>query len=153
MNPETIGQTYRQLGSQGANPLKIVVMLYDVLLDDLRRAIEALHACDIEKRTGEIQHALRVLEQLQGSLDMERGGEPANNLEHLYSAVRAKLLEAHWKSSEELLCRQIDLLRPVREAWEEARIQQLNLEPRRTDQFAPAMPPPEMYGAGSEWRA
>jgi flagellar secretion chaperone FliS len=149
MNPQNIGETYRQLGAQGADPLEIVVMLYDVLLDDLRRAIEALHAHDIEKRTAEIQHGLRVLEQLQGSLNMEQGGDPAQNLDKLYAMVRAKLIEAHWKSSEELLRRQIDLLRPVRDAWQEARLQQ---RPAAKQETAPEMPPPSLDAPALEWR-
>ena len=136
MTTQEIGQTYRELGAQGADPLEMVVMLYNVLLDDLRRAIEALHAHDVEKRTMEIQHAMRILEQLQGSLDMERGGEPAQNLDLLYAMIRAKLIEAHWKSSEELLSHQINILTPIREAWEQVR-RLPRLEPQ-----LPAMPPP-----------
>ncbi len=136
-----IGQTYRETGAQGASPLDLVVMLYDVLLDDLRRAIAALHAHDVETRAEEIKHAMRVLEQLQGALDMERGGEVAQNLDHLYSLVRAKLIEAHWKSSEELLERQISLLEPVRDAWRSARDQSI------------APPPPRPADApAAEWR-
>jgi len=150
MNSQDIGQTYRELGAQGAEPLELVVMLYDVLLDDLRRAIEALHAHDVEKRAFEIQHALRVLEQLQGALDTNNGGEPAQNLDRLYAMVRAKLIEAHWKSSEELLRRQIDLLQPIRDAWQEARGQQRPA----TEGFshAPTMPLSDQAPSGMEWR-
>lgn len=150
MIQQEIGQTYREVGAQGAEPLELVSMLYDVLLDDLRRAIEALHACDIEKRTFEIQHALRVLEQLQGSLDMDKGGDPAQNLDRLYSMVRAKLIEAHWKSSEELLLRQIALLQPVRDAWLEVREKQHREE---EEAALPSMPPPGQASDGLEWRA
>lgn len=148
MNSQDIGETYRQTGAQGAGPLEMVVLLYDVLLDDLRRAVEALRAHDIEKRTAEIQHALRVLEQLQGSLDLDRGGDPAHNLDRLYAAVRGKLIEAHWKASEDLLQRQINLLLPVRDAWHEARLRQM---PRR-EASLPDMPPPGADTPPMEWR-
>ncbi len=149
MNSQDIAQTYRETGAQGADSLELVAMLYDVLLDDLRRAIEALRACDIEKRTAEMQHAHRILEQLQGSLDLERGGEPARNLDRLYSLIRVKLLEAHWKSSEELLRRQIELLVPLRDAWKEARARRN--APAETP-AVPNMPPPESAGIPEEWR-
>lgn len=149
MNSQQIAQTYREVGAQGADPLELVVMLYDVLLDDLRRAIEALHAHDVEKRTFEVQHALRIVEQLQGSLDMNRGGEPARNLDQLYSMVRAKLLEAHWKSSEDLLRRQLDILKPIREAWQEARSQQ---QRPPNESSSPSMPSPEIGQSAMEWR-
>lgn len=150
MIQQEIGQTYREVGAQGAEPLELVSMLYDVLLDDLRRAIEALHACDVEKRTFEIQHALRVLEQLQGCLDMEKGGESSRNLDRLYSMVRAKLIEAHWKSSEELLRRQIELLQPVRDAWQQVHEQQRRVH---EDATQPSLPSPGQASASLEWRA
>lgn len=139
---QDIGQTYRETGARGAAPLSVVVMLYDVLLDDLRRAIAALQARDIETRAKEIQHAMQVLEQLQGSLDMERGGDTARNLDDLYSLVRGKLIEAHWKSSEELLSKQIELMIPVRDAWKKICDDQ--------GDGVPIAQPPAMQG---EWRA
>ncbi len=120
MTYQEIGSTYRETGAAGAGQLETVAMLYDVLLDDLRRAVAAVRSHDIEARTFELQHSLRILEQLQGSLDMEHGGEPASNLDQLYSIVRGKILEAQWKGSEETLRSQIQLLEPVRDAWKEA---------------------------------
>jgi flagellar protein FliS len=154
MNRQEIGQTYRELGTQGAAPLELVIMLYDVLLDDLGRAIEALHARDVEKRTSELQHALRVLEQLQGSLDMDRGGEPARNLDHLYSMVRAKLIEAQWKASEDILRHQMELLAPVRDAWRVA-VKQQQLAAGQAMSPLPAVRSMESDNAYCEmdWRA
>ena len=148
MNSEEIGQTYREIGTQGAGKLELVVMLYDVLLDDLRRATEALRSHDIERRTAEIQHAMRILEQLQGSLDMTQG-EPARNLDRLYAIVRGKLLEAHWKSSEDILRAQVELLQPVRDAWQQAR--EIEARTREPEQ-SPALPPPGATEPPLEWR-
>lgn len=120
MTHEEIGSTYCETGSVGASPLELVVLLYGVLIDDLRRAKQAIRDRDIEARTFELQHALRILEQLQGSLNMEEGGEVARTLEQLYSIVRAKVIEAQWTVSETVLQSQIDLLSPVRDAWKEA---------------------------------
>jgi flagellar protein FliS len=120
MTHQEIGSTYRETGAAGANQFELVAMLYDVLLDDLRRAIQAIRAGNVEARSFELQHALRVLEQLQGSLNMEQGNEVAANLDRLYSIVRAKILEAQWKVSGGILESQIKLLEPVRDAWKQA---------------------------------
>jgi flagellar protein FliS len=124
MTHQEIGSAYRETGAAGANQIELVALLYDVLLDDLRRAIQAIRARNIEARTFELQHALRIVEQLQGSLNMEEGGEVADNLEQLYSIVRAKILEAQWKVSEPILQSQVSLLLPVRDAWKQASLQQ-----------------------------
>ena len=120
MTHQEIASEYRATGAAGANGFELVNMLYDVLLDDLRRAIQAIRARSVEARTFELKHALRVLEQLQGSLNMENGGEVSANLDRLYSIVRAKILEAQWKVSDGILESQITLLTPVRDAWKQA---------------------------------
>jgi flagellar protein FliS len=117
MTHQEIGSTYREIGAAGADQIELVVLLYGALIDDLRRGIQAIKVRNIETRTSELQHALRILEQLQGSLNMEEGGEVAKNLEQLYSIVRGKIIEAQWKVSEEILQSQIELLSPVRDAW------------------------------------
>ncbi len=103
--------------------------MYDILLEDLRRAVDAVHGNEIERRTNEVKHALLVLEQLQGTLRMDQGGEAAKHLDTLYSIVRAKVLEAHLKSSAELLQGQIALMADVRAAWQQCerdRLQEKN---------------------------
>jgi len=102
---------------RGASPVRLVISLYEQAIEDLRRAAIALDAGEIEKRTSEINHALLVIAQLQGSLDMERGGEVARNLARFYGVVRAGLTEAQIKQSPILLEQQISQLTEVREAW------------------------------------
>ena len=55
--------------------MRLVICLYEQAIEDLRCAVIALEKGDIEARTRGINHALTVIAQLQGSLDMERGGE------------------------------------------------------------------------------
>ncbi len=119
MNWKTTELSYRRAAVENASAVGLVIILYDVLVRDLKRAIEAMQLHDIEKRSAELKHALLVLQQLEGSLDMESGAEAARNLSSFYSAVRAKVMEAQVKSSPEILDRQIELLLDVRTAWQQ----------------------------------
>jgi flagellar protein FliS len=110
---------YREAAVRGASPVQLVIFLYEQAIEDVRRALAAFTRGDIETRTREINHALKVVGHLQGSLDMERGGEVARNLYRFYSQVRSALLEAHARQSAKLLEQQITLLVTVREAWTE----------------------------------
>jgi flagellar protein FliS len=94
-----------------------VICLYEQAIEDLRRAVIALERGAIEARTREINHALTLIGQLQGSLDMERGGKVAQNLARFYSLVRAGLIEAQVKQSARILEQQIAQLATVHEAW------------------------------------
>ena len=111
--------SYRESAVRGASPVKLVICLYEQAIEDLRRAVLALEKGDIEARTAGINHALTVIGQLQGTLDMQRGGEVARNLEQFYNLVRAGLVEAQLKQSASLLERQISQLVLVYEAWQE----------------------------------
>ena len=105
---------------QNAWPAGLVIILFDQLIIDLKRAIAAIEAGDIEKRSNEIKHAFLVLQQLEGSLDIENSGEAAKHFAMFYSSIRSKVLEAQIKISPEILNRQIELLFDVRQAWQQA---------------------------------
>jgi len=145
MNRNDITISYREAAVRGAGQVELVVMLYDILFDDIQRAIAAIRAGDIESRTIEIKHALGVLEQLQGTLNFGEGGEAARNMDRLYSIVRAKLLEAHIKTSEAILENQINLLAPIREAWK-----QISPSNPKSAEYAP--PPQLDEPTTSGWR-
>jgi len=112
-------RNYLNAAVQNASQVGLVIIVMDLLVADLRRVIEAMSRGEIEKRTAELNHAFLALQQLEGSLDLEHGGEAAKNFSRFYSAVRAKLLEAHIKVDPELFQRQIDLILDVRAAWEQ----------------------------------
>lgn len=108
---------YRQTAGGTANSVRIVVLLYEQLVEDVRRALKAAEQRDAEICTLEIDHALEVINHLQGRLDMERGGDVARNLECFYDLLRVSLLQANIQSSCEVLRKQLDNLLTLREAW------------------------------------
>lgn len=137
---------------RGANPVRLVICLYEQAIDDLRRALLALEKNDIETRTREIDHALRVIGQLQGSLDKERGAEVASNLDVFYNLVRAGLVEAQFQQSASILERQISHLSLVHEAWLEVeRVTQSSFP--QTQPQSPTPPVPTVETPFADWNA
>jgi flagellar secretion chaperone FliS len=112
--------SYRETAVGGASPLQLVILLYEQCLEDLRRAIVALKKNDVETRTREINHAILVIGHLQGTLDRDKGGPVAFQLDHFYDQVRSGLVEAHIRQSVPVLEQQISCLMQVYEAWCEA---------------------------------
>jgi flagellar protein FliS len=111
--------TYREVETGGGNPVHLVVLLYDQLIQDLRHALTAMQNHSIEARTCEVDHALLVIRQLQGSLDMENGGEVASNLHNFYTVLRSGLLKAQMTHSLPALKKQMTSVIAIREAWAE----------------------------------
>jgi flagellar secretion chaperone FliS len=114
-------QFYQDTSTCGANPIELVVLLYEAAIADMRVALAAMQKSDIERRASKIGHALLVLQQLQGTLDFERGGDAARQFEQFYNLTRAKVLEAQMRGSADLMQQQIRSMSEVRDCWMEAR--------------------------------
>jgi|SRR5579863_3761576 flagellar protein FliS len=110
---------YREANVRGATAVRLVVLLYEQTVQDLTQAAQAMDENNIELRTSRINHALEVIGRLQGTLDLERGGQVARNLLAFYEALRANLWKAQLFVSKETLLQQITDLLTLREAWAE----------------------------------
>lgn len=111
---------YRQFSVQGATPLGLVVMLYDGAITFLQRAVAAMEAGDIQKKCANLNRALAIFAQLEGSLNFEQGGEVARTLQALYVHARAQALKANLENSTATLRTLIEQFGSVRDAWREA---------------------------------
>jgi flagellar secretion chaperone FliS len=134
---------YREASSLGASPVGVIVLLYDRLARDIHAAVAAMKSNEVETRSSHVNHALLILQQLQGSLDFAAGGAAARQLDTFYSHIRGKLLEAQIRQSPELMLAQAQALLQVREAWAQVE--------RTTAQAASAVPPntTDLAAAGS----
>jgi len=112
--------SYRRAAVQEASPEGLMVILYDMLVEDLQRAVAAVQHSAIADRSRQLKHALLVLQLLEGSLDMQQGGAAARSLSAFYTYLRRAILDAQFGSNEEILSRLIDLILDVREAWRTA---------------------------------
>jgi len=110
-------EVYRQSQGSGASKIGIVIALYETMIGDLARAAAAMRDNDIERRTVELQHALTVLGVLQGTLNFEKGGQPAKELNRFYCMMRAQIMDAQLRSSKPIIDSVIGYLTEVCEAW------------------------------------
>lgn len=111
---------YQQSSVQGASPVGLVVSLYDTILRDFRRALDAIDSGKIETRVAELNHALMVMAHLRSVLNFEKGGEAARQLDNFYELTRGLILEVNAHNAREMLMKLIDLYSSVRQAWQTA---------------------------------
>jgi flagellar secretion chaperone FliS len=116
---------YREVSAQGGSPVRLVVMLYEQLIEDLRLAIDAVKRSDIETRTHKINHAILILAHLQSALNAQVDGSVTQNLENFYNQVRNHLMAAQAHGSVRLLAQQVTDLLTLREAWIEVERREL----------------------------
>jgi flagellar secretion chaperone FliS len=108
---------YLQGVGQDANPVHLIILLYEQLIADLRRALAAIEKADIEERTIQLSHAMQVLGELDAALNMQAGLEVAQNLNRFYGLLRSGLFQVQVHPDRRVLDKYIAQLLSLREAW------------------------------------
>ena len=83
---------YREREVLTASPEKLVVVIYDHILVNLRRARLAIESGNIEQRVQALGKARDGVMELLVSTDVDRGGEIASNLRALYAFAFRELM-------------------------------------------------------------
>jgi flagellar protein FliS len=87
-------EQYRNTQVKSSTPLELVVLLYDGALRSMTAAHEAMVKKDIRARQAAINRAQAIVAELQNTLDLERGGAVAAELDRLYTWVLSRLTAA-----------------------------------------------------------
>jgi flagellar secretion chaperone FliS len=112
-----IQQSYREATVRGANPIQLVVRLYEQMIEDLRQVASAIERNEIMLRTQRIKHALLVIGHLQSSLDFAKGGKVAEDLDNFYDTLRTNVVWVQFHPSKRGVTQVITDLLAVRAAW------------------------------------
>jgi flagellar protein FliS len=103
---------------ESASPHKLVLMLYDALLKQLRIAKMHVERRETALKGAAISKAISFIEQgLRLGLDLERGGSIASQLLALYDYCTTRLLHANLHNDIAALDEVIRLIEPIRGAW------------------------------------
>jgi len=108
---------YREVEVRTADPLQLVVMLYDGALRFIGVARDAVERRDIPARRDSLSRALAIVSELQSTLNLEAGGEIAASLDGLYDYINERLINAAMKNSVEPLDEARKVLETLRDGW------------------------------------
>ena len=112
-----INNQYKQASVDTADRGKIIIMIYDHCLKWCRIAIDAMEKNEIEKRTTAIFKVQDGITELHCSLDFEKGGEIAKNLDRLYEFYNKHLTDANIKNEVQNVKDILKMMSGLREAW------------------------------------
>ena len=107
-----------QTGVESASPHRLIQMLMEGALGKIAAAKGNMERGNIQAKGDQIGSAIAILDGLKSSLDKEKGGEIAQNLEDLYIYMERRLIEAHSHNDTAILDEVSDLLRQIKEAWD-----------------------------------
>ncbi len=114
-------QAYRSVGVysgvEAADPRQLIQLLLDGAVGAVQAAGAHLARRDMPAKAQELSRAVKIVDALRASLDLERGGDVAANLERLYDYIERQLTLANARNDGELMVESIGLLAQVRDAW------------------------------------
>jgi len=116
-------QAYRRVESESRSPLELVVMLYDGALRFVNDARVAHARKDLRARAVAISKTLAIIGELQNTLDIEKGGDVAEQLDNLYTYINSRLLDVTMKQDISACDEVHKLLSTLREGWAQAATQ------------------------------
>ncbi len=115
----SVANRYRSDGMASTPPGRILTMLYDRMLLDFDRAIDAIGRRSVEEAHGALVHAQEIVFELQMALDVTVWPE-GRALNDIYTYLLEQLTLANTRKSVEIITICRDIVAPLGESWHDA---------------------------------
>ena len=102
---------------ESASPHRLIQMLLDGAVTKVSIAKGCMERGDITGKCENIDWAMSIISGLQGSLDLEKGGQIAANLYALYDYTTRQLVVANARNDKQILDEISSLLNEIRSGW------------------------------------
>lgn len=117
MNQANAYNAYKNNSVMTASPSKLVLMLYDGAIKNLRLAEMAIEEKEIEKVNTYLIKTQNIIAEFMSTLNFEAGGEVAKGLYQLYEYMYHKLVRANIDKDIEGIREVKKYLEELRETW------------------------------------
>ena len=108
---------YQETAVTTQNRGRLIVMLYDGTIKFLRQAIADIERSDFAAKGKNIARAQDILYELNTVLDVEKGGQIAQNLRSLYNFMQRHLSEANLRKDPQMIREVIGMLEELNQSW------------------------------------
>lgn len=102
---------------ESASPHKLIDMLYEGAIERITQARGAMRYKQTEAKGKRINQAISIVGGLRENLNLDQGGDIAENLDSLYIYIQSLLTKAHFSNDESKLEEAVNLLIDMRDAW------------------------------------
>lgn len=122
MNNRSALNQYNQVRAhaqtEGASPHRLIQILMDGAIEKVTVAKGLMARGNVQEKIRNINWAMSIIDGLRQSLDMEKGGEIAENLEALYDYMQRRLIVANAEDNIPILDEVSNLLLEIKSAWD-----------------------------------
>ncbi|SQB35758.1 flagellar export chaperone FliS [Clostridium cochlearium] len=103
-----------------ASKEQLLLMVVDGAVKFSKIAKQGIEENDIKKAHENIIKTQNIFYELMATLDVEKGGEWAENLMKIYDFIIQRLLEANIKKDVKIMDEIIPIIEDIRDTWHEA---------------------------------
>jgi flagellar protein FliS len=118
MNPNA-RNAYMNASVNTANPQRLLVMLFDRLVLDVKRGIEAQKVSQYDEASKQLLHAQEIVSELSSSLNVD-AWDGAARLASLYDWLFSELIKANISRDVTVTEACLRVVEPLAETWREA---------------------------------
>lgn len=109
---------YKKMGVGTAGKLELVVMCYEKTIHLLMQAKDHFKENELENKVRKMQMALDIISELRCSLNFEKGGQIAKNLDAIYNYLTRRLIMGDTQKDLTAFDEVIRILGELKDAWE-----------------------------------
>jgi len=106
-------------GVESASPHRLIQMMMMGALEKINTAKGHMTRGEVSPKGGNISWAISIIDGLRASLDLNTGGEIAQNLDDLYDYMTRRLARANVENDADILDEVASLLRSIKGSWDE----------------------------------
>lgn len=117
MNSAYARNAYQNNQVTAAPQKKLIIMLYDGAIKNLRLAITAMEGKEIEKTNNFLIKAQNIISEFMITLDFDKGGDIAKDLYSLYDYMYNSLIRANIDKDIGKVKEVIGYLQELRDTW------------------------------------
>ena len=112
------GQIKNDAQTTYASPHQLMLMLFDGAIEAMSFTIGAIQNENFELRSKQNTRSITIINGMRECLDMETGGELADNLYSLYQYMTKELFRASFKNDVDTIQNIQTMLKDIRGSWE-----------------------------------
>jgi flagellar protein FliS len=107
-----------ETAAMNASPRQRITMLFDGAISAVRRARIFMQQGKMEEKGSDIAQATAIISRLNYRLDLEKGGQYAEDLSTIYKHLLLRLTEGNRHNDIAMLTESLEILQDVANSWQ-----------------------------------
>ena len=113
-------KAYRENAVLSASPEQLVVLLYEHLIINLKRAAKQIEKNDLQAKSESLNKANDIVLELLSSLDFDKGGDIASRLASLYGFFSQEIATVSRTLDTARIAQLVEMAEELHESWAQA---------------------------------